>query len=98
MNAACTASAPDFPVTIIPDHCGGWAALPFADHEVDFPDDWEDAESVCDFWADMLGEPVGRGATPNEALQDMQSKLDRCGGYELWAMPTKHTMESAWGR
>lgn len=99
MNAQAAPFALTFPVTILFDCCNAtWVALPYHQDDVDWPDSWNDVDDVAEFWSDMRAEPTGRGATPNDALQDLVEKLDAQGGYHVWAMPLKYRFEDTWGR
>jgi hypothetical protein len=94
------ALVPPFPVTIFIDRrpkAGGWAAMPFDQHDLDFPDP-DDPEQLADFWADLEGEPVGYGATPDAAFRALQEVLQRIGGYAAVVSPIKGQLEDAWGR
>jgi hypothetical protein len=95
-------AVPAHPVSIFADRRPGrecWAALPYDSQDLALPDP-DDPDEIADFWCDLerAGEPIGRGATPNEALAALQDALNALGGYDEFVLPPKYRFEDAWGR
>lgn len=69
----------EYPTTIVNDRYGGtyshaaWLAFPIDFYSVPEEIDGEDGECMW-FW-DKYKEPVGRGATPNEAVADLRIQV-----------------------
>lgn len=69
----------EYPLTIISDRYSGTYSkglfLAFPNHYYDIPEDVDSDDLSCyHFWEDFTG-LVGRGTTPNEALEDLKSTI-----------------------
>jgi len=71
-----------YPVVILKDRYGGvyshgaWTAWPlYLEH---MPRGPEDGDAECDyFWHTPQDYPIGKGATPDEALADLVAQVER---------------------
>lgn len=68
-----------YPTTIVNDRFGGtyskaeWLAFPFDYYEV--PEEVDGDDIVCQIFWDNYDGPVGKGASPKEAFDDLEQKL-----------------------
>ena len=68
-----------YPVTILNDryhgcYSGGqWIAFPLECEEI--PEDAQGEDNDCQWFWDEYSDPVGKGATPDEAYRDLTEKM-----------------------
>ena len=70
-----------YPITIVPSRYGGvyseakWLA--WNKYNNDLPSGWNAGDVPCgNFWCDYK-EPVGKGNTPDQALEDLERQLEK---------------------
>ena len=73
-----------YPITIIKDRYNGayshgqWTAWPLDIYQIPWAQDSSDSD-CANFW-DGYDKPVGKGDTPNEALEDLEKQLGKVTG------------------